>query len=98
MNQYNEIASSTVGNFDKGRSCYFKFYHMKTLPIFSTNKKRSALSFTFFKKASQKNPVIFKNFNGRYFLLAYHRNVNFGLFWEAKVQFLKNVVWLILSK
>ena len=34
----------------------------------------------------------------RYFLLGCCRNVNFGLFWGAKVHFLKNLIWLIFSK
>ena len=32
------------------------------------------------------------------FFLGFPMNVNFGSFWEAKVQFLKNLVWLTLSK
>ena len=46
--------------------------------------------------------VGFRNFKkilkGRYLSLVRHRNVNFGLLREATVQFLKNVVCLILSK
>ena len=41
--------------------------HETSSNIFLSNKKLSALSFTF---------------------------MNFSLFWETKVQFLKNVVWL----
>ena len=54
-----------------------------------------------------KNGSFFNNFfvqilskfsESPYSLLGWCRNVNIGLFWEVKMQFLKNVVWLILSK
>ena len=65
--------------------------------MFFTNKKLSALSVTFFKKEKRKKNIAkkcnFKNFSkSLYFLLGYCRNVSFGSFWEAKMQFLKNVV------
>ena len=54
--------------------------HEKSLPIFLTNKKHTALSFTSFKKTSQ-NKRNFSNFSKDcYFLLGCCRNVNFGLF------------------
>ena len=72
--------------------------HEKPLPIFLTNKKHSAICFTFFEKTSQKKCNSQKIFNGSYFLLDCCRNMNFGLFWAVKLQFLKNVVGLVFSK
>ena len=66
--------------------------------MFFTNKKLSALSVTFFKKEKRKKKnnakkCNFKNFSkSLYFLLGYCRNMSFGSFWEAKMQFLKNAV------
>ena len=72
--------------------------HEKVLPIFLSNNKLTALSFTFFKNTSQKKCNFTKILKSRYFLLGYGANVNFDLFWGAKVQFLQNVVWLSLWK
>ena len=67
----------------------------KSLPIFLTKKKLYLLRFS---KLHRKITEILKFLKGCYFLLVCRRNVNFGLFCEGKLQFLKGVVWLIFLK
>ena len=71
------------------------FINEKSLPIFLTKKKLYLLRFS---KKHRKITVILKFLKGCYFLLVCRRNVNFGLFCEGKLQFLKGVVWLIFLK
>ena len=94
------IASLKARNFEKVGSCCFKFQNMKNLCPYFFLLRNSLLYLLRFSKThrkKKKNRILNSFLKGRYILLGYRRNMNFGLFWEAKLQFLKNVVWVILS-
>ena len=65
--------------------------------IFEELKIKCAELLHFWKKNPPKM-VFKKKLNSSYFLLGGRRNMIFSLFWEARVEFLKNVIWLVLSK
>ena len=48
------MASDARHNFEKGGPSYFKFQYKKNFCLYFQLKNFSALSFTFFKKTSQK--------------------------------------------
>ena len=66
--------------------------HKNSLLILVTNKKHSALSFTFFKKPLQKKRKFLKIFKGLLLLAGLSQECEFWPVLRTKVKFLKNVV------
>ena len=98
-NQENKIASSTARDLKEVPSFVIKISRTeKFLPRFFTNKKfRVWTIFLFFKKNIALKRKFLKTVNVTSYKVTLKMWL-FCLFSEAKMQFLRNLVWLTLSK
>ena len=84
------VATSSARNFNNNWPIYLNFSNMiKLCPNIWFIKNSKFQQFVFWKRSRQKFFIFLK---GRYFVMGGPINMNFGVFWETPVDFLKSVV------